>query len=519
MACEDKLGTSCPPTDDNLNCRPWQLTLSRDQCYIDSLVNEALAIAGADLHVFKLLGVHEQGLLQDLTGDGNPISGGDSPTYSVSNAFNATATEWHSLQKGSDILASAYLGYDFGIIKLDNGRARYGIDTSIRHHITTIKIKQSADATKRVTKARIERSEDGQQWYGVAIIDLPDNGNLNTISFKHSTHMRYWRIRPVTFNGGVNDYWGIIALQLIDFDSTSLNNIQDKIFLENRDRDYMGESINLKGYYDLIDVQSELTRFGIELPSQTYSMQINFNSCVALLGRPIVIGDIIELPSETQYTSTLQPIKKFLEVTDVTWSVTGYTPGWVPTLLRVTTQPVLATQETQDIFGDLAPKVDSSGLFNIDDGNHPMYQDHSAISQEIQQQAITNVPEHGIDGKGAVHQFTPEELQTADANGYPMVRKLGLNNKALYVEDAMPPNGLPYTEADIFPTSPTNGDYHRLTYTGLAHDIPPRLYRFSSVKNRWIYLETDKRQVYNREYPILREFVASPNAVPADQIK
>jgi hypothetical protein len=57
----------------------------------------------------------------------------------------------------------------------------------------------------------------------------------------------------------------------------------------------------------------------------------------------------------------------------------------------------------------------------------------------------------------------------------------------------MPPNGEPFTQGDEFPNTPSDGDYHRLTYTKIRQGIPPRLYRFSTDKGTWVYLETDKR--------------------------
>ena len=518
MSCEEKPdGTKCPETKDK-SCTPFQLTQNGDSCFVDSVVEESLGIGGADVHVFKLLGVHEQGQLVDLVGNGTPISGGDASNFPASNAFDAFVTQWRSSQTGSNVALTSYIGYDFGEIKLDNDRLRYGIETSIKHNIATIKIKQGANTENRVTRARIERSSDGINWYGVSIITLPDDDSLNTIHFKHSVPSRYWRLRPIDFNGSVSDHWVIQAFQMMDHDETSIDDIQDDIFLENRDRDYASESTTIKATYDLIDIQTELTRFGIELPNQQYYMHISFNAAVRALGRPVVIGDIFELPSETQYSATMQPIKKYLEVTDVGWSTEGYTPGWQPTMQRPIAQPMLASQETQDIFGGLAPTVDDMGLLDMNDGNHPVFQDISDVSQTIEAEANTDTPERGRDAAD-VHQFTEEELQNAADQGLPNLNRIGVNPTGLYVEDAMPPNGIEYTEGDTLPETPTDGDYHRLTYTGLSEDIPARLFRYSTAKGRWIYLETDRRAQYSQTKPILQEFLSSPNAQPSDEVQ
>lgn len=495
-------------------------TQGKTDCYSDSLIEEALNIAGAQVNVYKLLGVHEQNLLVDLTGDGVPISGGDAPNYPASNAFTTYANEWRSKQTGlAATAASAYIGYDFGVVKIPSGRQRYGIDAPNREHITAIKIKQSADPIRRAAKVRVERSETGTEWYGVAILTLPNDDALNTLHFKHSVPSRYWRLRPVGFVGTDCDSWGVQALEMYDYSVTHISNIQDKVLLENRDRDYGESPTTLKGYYELVNVATDLTRFGIEIPAANYQIRVNFNACVAALGRPVVIGDIIELPSEMQYTPELKPIKRFLEVTDVTWDASSYTPGWMPTMLMITAQPALASQETQDIFGDLAKNVDTSGVFSTDDGNNEMYQDMSDIDQTIKAEATTAVPERGSEGSNTIREFEQTELDQATEEGFPHLNSLGLNRRGLYVEDAIPQNGAPYTEATTFPSTPAHGDYHRLTYSGSAADIPAQLYRWSETKQRWIYLETDRRKQYNNQKARLEEYTTSINKKSARKVK
>lgn len=500
------------------NCRPWDITQQQaTNCLADSYNQETLDIAGAQINIHKLLGIHEQTLLTDLTGNGTAISGGDAQGRPASNAFDKLQTEWRSKQVGSNLITSGYIGYDFGIIKLPNGRNRYGVDAGIYHEITAIKIKQSNDANARVTKLRVERSLNGQQWFGVAIVTLPNDNNLNTVYFKQSAPARYWRLRPLEFNGDSCASWGVQALELIDYALTDISNIQDKVLLENRDRDYNPTPITLKGYYELVQANTQLKQFGIELEAN-YTIKINFNTCIALLGRPIVIGDIIELPSEQQYTPTLKAIKRYLEVTDVTWDPSSYTPGWMPLMLLVTALPAMASQETQDIFGDLTNIVDSSGLFTNNDGNSEKYQDFTNIDQANLVKSIQDVAEKGSEGSNTIREFEEDEIAAAaevDIN----LRKYGFNRTGLYVEDAIPQNGAAYTEGPAFPENPVNGDYHRLTYEGLSKDVPARLYRYSTTSVRWVYLETDRRAEFNKQSKLLTEYTTSPYKQPARDIK
>jgi hypothetical protein len=510
-------GIKCPDTAPSDVCKPFQLSGNKDECIIEDYVEESLGIGGATLNVYKMLGVHEQGQLTDQTGNGSAISGGDATNFPASNAFDQYVTAWRSLQIGTGVTESAYIGYDFGIIRMNNLRTMYGESKDESRDIATLRIKQLSDETKRVTRARVERSQDGVKWYGVDIVDLPNCDKLVTVNFRRSVPSRYWRLRPVTFSGGSTDYWGVSALELIDYEQTQISNVQDRLFMENRNRDYQTPPVVLKGSYDLIDTQTELSRFGIELPSQTMYITISFQQCVRILGRPLVIGDIIELPSETQYSASLQPIKKYMEVNDVGWSTEGYTPGWKPTMLRVIAQPMIASQETQDIFGDLVGQVDSSGLFDEDDGQHPIYQDYSEIGQTVEEEAVkkSKAPQRGSNAGNEIAEFSEAQEQAA-VNAGISISKIGLNATGLYVEDAMPPNGEDFTLGDTFPTSPTDGDYHRMTYSGLAEDVPDRLYRYSTAKGRWVYLETDRRHEFDGQKKKLQEFIVSPQAASTD---
>lgn len=535
------LAIECPPTTVDLKSYAFQLTQNNDACVQDSIITESINIAGADVYVYKLLGVHEQCKLVDATGLGQAISGGFAPAYPPSNAFETYVSEWHSIQIGSGVTSSAFLGYDFGNIKtLDQTRRMYGIDTAIHKHITAFAIKQSANKQNRCTQVRLEYSNDNCKWYGAGIAILPDDDNFNTILMKRSAPARYWRLRPTKFNGGtVNpciagttvqtggtgsvDYWGVQALQLFhNYEVTDIGNIQDKILMENRDRSYETDPVLMKGYYSIVEANTELSRFGIELPALTYNIQISFTSCVAILGRPLTIGDIIRLPSETQYSASLSPVYKWMEVTDVTWSATGYTPTWVPLLLKVTTQPAYASEETQDIFGDLSEVSvkDGDGLMSQGNGRNPNFQDFSDIATFIKTTALDNVPENGRETSGYIQEFTENQLANAEAQGLNpnRLRMIALNKKGTYGEDAMPPNNAPFTEGPLFPTNPTNKVYHRLTYVGPSQGIPARLYRYSSAKAQWIHLETDWRELYNPRKPTLKEFIHSNGIRPEHSV-
>ena len=491
--------TLCPEND---LCSPWSLSESDETCLMSDYIEEVINIGGAPLNVHKYLGVHEQVSFTDLSGTGAAMASSYLGNFPPSNAYVRYDTEWRSAEIGPDVIASSFIGYDFGPIRLDNGRLRYGIETYVKKNISSIKIMQGCNSKNRVTKVRIERSVDGKKWFGVAMRDVADCDGWFTINFPSTVPSRYWRIRPMKFNGGAEDWWSVRAMMLSEHEATALSNIQDKFFLENRDRDYQEEPVKMKCAYTPIDRQTLFGKFGYSGELDAYYLEVGFRQAVKALGRPFVIGDIVQLPSETQYAPDMTPVLQYLEVTDVAWSTNGYTPTWKPTVQKLTAKPAIASQETQDIMGQLTRNLNESKLFSMDDGvPNKKYQDYSASSQNIEAEANTMVPEKGED-YADVMKFSPEMIEWGDKVGKDMRRYDRVRN--VYGIDAMPPNGEPYTEADEFPKNPKDGDYHRLTYIKVGKDIPAMLYRWSAKKARWIRLERDRRASIVNAKPLLQ---------------
>lgn len=473
-----------------------------DPVYMENLAAQALEISGAQVNVFKMLGIHEQGLLQDLTGSGNPIASGTAPGSLLADLFTAGPLTWQSSGVGSGVLQS-FVGYNFGTKKNVAGGERYAPGMPIYQEITTIRIKQSANQVNRVLQARIERSDDGGvKWKRVDVVNLPNTNNIETIAIKQSAPSQIWRIVPIYFAGGDTDYWEIEQLQLMNYTQTNLNNIQDMIFMENRDREYADVSVQLRVYYDLIDVQTELSKFGIDLPQQ-YIFTTSFARMIELLGRPVVAGDILELPSEAQYDPNMTSVRKWLEVIDAGWSTDGYTPGWKPIIYRFTAGLAVASQETMDIFkSDKGYDTLVDGDFAITDS--PLNMLSQFTTEAVLKKAIDDVPEIGAD--------------TSDlASGMNLFNEVGSYDGRDYsVEDGMPPNNLPYTEGDSFPAAPADKNYHRITYDP-SLNLPAKLFQWNLTKLRWIYLETDRRQIQSSHRPSLRAKMASKTKIPVSK--
>jgi hypothetical protein len=292
------------------------------------------------------------------------------------------------------------------------------------------------------------------------------------------------------FNGvESNTPWEIVEIQLLEETQTSLDDIQDPLLLENRDRHYNKTSVRMKCYYDIMDISSDLSRFGIELPTQ-YVFTIPFISMVNKLGRPIVVGDLIEMPTEIQYDKELKSVKRWLEVSDASWSTEGYTPNWKPTLYKFYASPVIASVEHRDILGTSNDFLSQSDE-DFFDFNMPLSTVSNNLTEINKVQARIEVPETGtsVDMEDGI--FDPEFI----------AQRTMTSQTEIYIEDGIPPNGAPYTEGNTYPDNPKDGDYHRLTYVGMTPKLPTKLYQWNAVKKGWMFKEQDNRSIQRSHKP------------------
>jgi len=337
------------------------------------------------------------------------------------------------------------------------------------------------------------------EWYRVDVVNLPDVPTPALIRIKQSSPSRYWRVVPTSFSGVTSgEAWEVEQLELFDFQATRLDDVQDQLFLENRDRDYAKQSVQFKVTYQPFDSQSDLSKFGFQV-SDIYSFTTVFSTMVRALGRPIVIGDVLEVPSEMQYDHNLRPVRKFLTVTDTGWASDGYTTSWRPITFKFQAEQLIPSQETRDILGT----VDTQ-KYAIDDS------DFFAGIQQIQTGPLTSTEATNAEAALA----TPEKGEQSRelASGTNRFQRPGSTDQVgLYVEDGLPPGGLPYTEAFKLPDvgGAVDGQYFRLNYDPKLN-IASRLYKFNGIKNTWMYEETDRRSERNSMKPSQREVFNQP---------
>jgi len=282
------------------------------------------------------------------------------------------------------------------------------------------------------------------------------------------------------------------------YQTQSEKNIEDLLFLENRDRKYDTSVYTMRGIYQTADIDFDLSQFGLFLSNDTIFMTFHLNDMVDILGRKLMNGDVLELQHLTDYhsldTSVPVALKRFYVVTDAARSSEGYSPTWWPHLWRVKLGPLVDSQEYSDITKTLTISPDS---------NTPLAEILSTYDKNLSINAATLAAAEAFTpaaGYDTDHLYTvpvkednslgnPETLINPDSTVNTIIDTPDKVITGYLSESLGAPNGLPVTTGIAFPDSPDVGDYVlRLDY------LPNRLFRFDG--KRWVKVEDKTRENY-----------------------
>ena len=282
------------------------------------------------------------------------------------------------------------------------------------------------------------------------------------------------------------------------YQTQSEKNIEDLLFLENRDRKYDTSVYTMRGIYQTADIDFDLSQFGLFLSNDTIFMTFHLNDMVDTLGRKLMNGDVLELQHLTDYhsldTSVPVALKRFYVVTDAARSSEGYSPTWWPHLWRVKLGPLVDSQEYSDITKTLTISPDS---------NTPLAEILSTYDKNLSINAATLAAAEAFTpaaGYDTDHLYTvpvkednslgnPETLINPDSTVNTIIDTPDKVITGYLSESLGAPNGLPVTTGIAFPDSPDVGDYVlRLDY------LPNRLFRFDG--KRWVKVEDKTRENY-----------------------
>ena len=150
-----------------------------------------------------------------------------------------------------------------------------------------------------------------------------------------------------------------------NYNTDSAKNIQDLLFLENRDRKYDPDIFELRGSYTITDIDFNLTQFGIMLSNDAIVITFHINETIERLGRKILSGDVLEVPHlKDDWSLDLtqaESLRKFYVVDDVAPASEGYSPTWWPHLYRIKAKPITDSQEYKDILKQPTGGLNSDG--------------------------------------------------------------------------------------------------------------------------------------------------------------
>lgn len=130
--------------------------------------------------------------------------------------------------------------------------------------------------------------------------------------------------------------------------------IQDLLFLENRDRKYDPNIYRLRGHYNVQNLDFDLSQFGLFLNNDIIFITVHYNDMIDIVGRKLMVGDVLELPHLLDYNPLNETIpvalKRFYQITDANFASEGFSQTWYPHLWRIKCEPLVDSQEFSNIL-------------------------------------------------------------------------------------------------------------------------------------------------------------------------
>ena len=277
------------------------------------------------------------------------------------------------------------------------------------------------------------------------------------------------------------------------YNAVATTNIQDMLFLENRDRKYDPDIYTMRGIYNVQDIDFNLSQFGLFLSNDTLFLTIHINSSVKTLGRKVMAGDVVELPhlkDEYDLNDLSFALKRFYVVEDVNRAAEGFSQTWYPHLYRLKLKQIVDSQEFKEIL-DLPAEEGADGGDTLR-SLLSTYDKEMQINNAVVAQAEADAPKAGYDTS---HYYSLQidengntELVDTDGDNIPDTMqsavKSGYNGYLL--GDGIPTNGEQFGHGISFPLDNSTGDFF------LRTDFSPnRLFRFDGA--RWVKQEDNVR--------------------------
>ena len=177
------------------------------------------------------------------------------------------------------------------------------------------------------------------------------------------------------------------------YDVLNPTNIQDLLFLENRDRSYDPNIYRLRGHYNVQNLDFDLSQFGLFLNNDIIFITVHYNDMIDLIGRKLMVGDVIELPHLLDYNPLKETIptalKRFMQITDANYASEGFSPTWFPHLWRIKCEPLVDSEEFSQI---LTAPIDQDTYLGIWDKEKPYPAGYVITYGDKNYKALIDVP-------------------------------------------------------------------------------------------------------------------------------
>ncbi len=267
-------------------------------------------------------------------------------------------------------------------------------------------------------------------------------------------------------------------------------NIQDMLFLENRDRVYAPDIIELRAIYSVQDSEFDLKQFGLFLSNDDVFIEFHLNDMITNIGRKLMNGDVIELPhlrDDALLDEDKPAANKFYVIVDAMRASDGYSQTWFPHIWRVKCEPLTDSQEYKDVLD----KVGETPFGLPMDDNLRNIMSNISREFEINDAVIAEAKTH----------LTSRNFETRQFYVVPG-DELGSQFPWLFAGDGEPPNGAELTgTGTTFPLNAVEGDYF------LRTDYEPYVL-FKKTGTRWARQEIDYRVgEWQMAHRLLKSFI------------
>lgn len=161
------------------------------------------------------------------------------------------------------------------------------------------------------------------------------------------------------------------------YDNLDPTNIQDLLFLENRNRKYDNDVYRLRGHYNVQNLDFDLSQFGLFLTNDVIFVTVHYNQMIDVIGRKLMVGDVFELPHLIDYHPLDQTVpvglRRMYQITDANYASEGFSQTWFPHLWRIKCEPLINSQEFNDILKDPINKDNYMGDWDPNTTYEPGY--------------------------------------------------------------------------------------------------------------------------------------------------